>query len=166
MLRPALPLAAGLAALLLASCATVSTREVNFDRHPIGLRVLNTVVDEYEGTTEYTLMFRNNGREIVSFDYTVSDRPAVPHVDQHGPNSGIIENLYPGEEREVKNPVKDMSVHVTLGTVTYGKKAKDELAAIYDAQAFEARKQAAAGFSPTLFPGEAADPYAPDIPAD
>ncbi len=120
-----------LAGCCLNACSTVSTSEVNFERHPIGLRVLNKVIDEYEGTTEYSLLFRNNGRDIVSFDYTVSDRPAVPHVDKNGPNSGLVENLYPGAEIEVPNPVGRMAVHVTLGTVTYGKKQKDELIAIY-----------------------------------
>lgn len=102
--------------------------------------MLNKVVDEYEGTVEYTLLFRNNGRDIASFDYTVSDRPAVPHVDKEGPNSGLIENLYPGAEIEVPNPVGRMAVHVTLGTVTYGKRGKEELTSIYAPERMAALK--------------------------
>lgn len=148
-----------LAAAVLAACSTVSTPEVTFARHPIGLRVLNKVVDEYEGTTEYTLLFRNNGREIISFDYTVSDRPATPHVDKDGPNSGYIENLYPGAEIELPNPVGRMAVHVTLGTVTYGKRGKEELMTIYAPdKAAELKRRAADGPGGDLFGGDFEDP--------
>ena len=142
----------------LCSCKTISTREVAFERHPIGLRVLNRVIDEYEGTTEYSLLFRNNGREIISFDYTVADRLGVPHVDKDGPNSGLIENLYPGAEIEVPNPIAKMTVHVTLGTVTYGKKGKDELTATYQTDSYLKRQEVPDGGEPGLS-SDLLDPY-------
>ena len=150
-LAPLAALVAPALGFLLPACSTISTSEVEFARHPIGLRVLNKVVDEYEGTVEYTLLFRNNGRDIASFDYTVSDRPAVPHVDKEGPNSGLIENLYPGAEIEVPNPVGRMAVHVTLGTVTYGKRGKEELTSIYAPERMAALKTGGAreGRAPT-----------------
>ncbi len=113
-----------------AGCTTISTKRVVFDRHPIGVQVINTVVDEEE--IVYTVKLRNVGRDIMSFDYTISDEPGIPHVDQFGPNSGLIRNLYPGEEREIENPFNRMAVHVTLGNVTYGKKLDEELEAIYN----------------------------------
>lgn len=123
-------LALGLS-LLLVGCTTISTKRVTFDRHPISVQVVNTVVDEEN--IVYTVKLRNVGREVMSFDYTISDEPGVPHVDQEGPNSGLLKNLYPGEEREVENPFNRMAVHVTLGEVTYGKKTDSELEAIYNA---------------------------------
>lgn len=107
----------------------MQTRRVQFERHPIALRVVSTVIDEER--LEYSLKFRNVGREVLSLEYTVADEPGVPHVDKFGPNSGLIENLYPGAEVEVPNPMKSMAVYVTLGTVTYGKKSKEEVERIY-----------------------------------
>ena len=113
------------------ACQTYSTKRVVFKNHPIAVYVVNKVVDEE--TIEYGAKFRNVGREILSFDYTLADEPGVAHVDGEGPNSGLVENLYPGAEVEVKNPLNRLAIHATLGVVTYGKKTKDELNAIYHA---------------------------------
>lgn len=110
-------------------CRTLYTRRVVFDNHPIALQVLSKMVDEE--TLEYSIKFRNIGREVMSFDYTVADEPGVPHVDQAGPNSGLVSNLYPGAEVEMPNPTNSMAVWVTIGAVTYGKKTVSELDAIY-----------------------------------
>ena len=112
----------------------MQTRRVVFERHPIALRVVSTVIDEER--IEYSLKFRNVGREVLSLEYTVADEPGVPHVDKFGPNSGLIENLYPGAEVEVPNPMKSRAVYVTLGTVTYGKKSKEEVERIYEPSNF------------------------------
>lgn len=125
---------AGLVALTLASCETYRTRKVTFQNHPIALYVVSEVVDEE--SLDYSVKFRNIGREILSFDYTIADEGGVPHVDSEGPNSGVVENLYPGAEVKVDNPTKSMKVWVTLGKVTYGKRPKDELKSIYQPDAF------------------------------
>ena len=119
---------------LISSCTTIQTKRIVFENHPIALRVVNTVVDEE--TIEYTIKFRNVGRDIVSFDYTVSDEEGVPHVDKFGPNSGFVDKLYPGAEIEVPNPMKRMAVFVTLGAVTYGKRSSVELDQIYHPDKF------------------------------
>jgi hypothetical protein len=113
----------------LVSCQTYRTRKVVFKNHPIALYVVNEVVDEE--TIEYSAKFRNVGREILSFDYTIADEGGVPHVDAEGPNSGLVENLYPGAEVKVENPTNNMTIFVTLGKVTYGKRPKEELSTIY-----------------------------------
>jgi hypothetical protein len=113
----------------LSSCETYKTKRVVFKNHPIALYVVSKVVDEER--VDYSVKFRNIGKEVLSFDYTLSDEQGVPHVDSEGPNSGLVENLYPGSEAEVPNPTKNMTIHATLGSVTYGKKAKNELSAIY-----------------------------------
>jgi hypothetical protein len=118
------------AASAVPSCATYSTRRVEFTNHPIALYVVNKLSEDEE-TLDYTVKFRNIGREILSFDYTLADEPGVPHVDSLGPRSGLVENLYPGDEVEVPNPTKRMTIWATLGTVTYGKRTRDDLAAIY-----------------------------------
>lgn len=112
------------------SCQTYKTRKVVFKNHPIALYVISEVVDEE--TLEYSVKFRNVGREVVSFDYTIADEEGVPHVDAEGPNSGLVENLYPGAEVKVKNPNETMSVYVTLGKVTYGKRPQEEIKGIYN----------------------------------
>jgi hypothetical protein len=117
------------ASACITSCQSYRTRRVVFKNHPIALYVVNKVVDEEN--LEYSVKFRNIGREILSFDYTLADEDRVPHVDSAGPNSGLVENLYPGAEVEVANPMNTMTVWATLGTVTYGKKTKEELAGIY-----------------------------------
>lgn len=117
------------ASSLLTSCETYRTRRVVFNNHPVAVYVTSKVIDEEN--LEYAVKFRNVGREVLSFDYTISDEAGVPHVDSQGPNSGLIENLYPGAEIEVPNPTERMTIHATLGTVTYGKKSKEELVTIY-----------------------------------
>ncbi len=119
-----------LATTALVGCTTIQTKRIVYERHPIAVRVVSTVIDEE--VIEYSVKFRNVGREILSFDYTVADEPGVPHVDKFGPNSGFVENLYPGAEIEVPNPMNRMAVHVTLGTVTYGKKSSSDLESIYN----------------------------------
>lgn len=114
----------------LVSCETYSTRRVEFKNHPIALYVTSKISEDEE-TLDYTVKFRNVGREILSFDYTLADEPGVPHVDSLGPRSGMVENLYPGDEVEVPNPTKKMTIWATLGAVTYGKRSKDELSSLY-----------------------------------
>jgi hypothetical protein len=111
------------------SCQTYKTRKVLFKNHPVALYVVSELVDEE--TIEYSVKFRNVGREVLSFDYTIADEGGVPHVDAEGPNSGVVENLYPGAEVKVENPTESMTVYVTLGKVTYGKRPQDELKGIY-----------------------------------
>ncbi len=101
-----------------------------FKQHPISVRIHSKVIDE-DSPVEYTIRFRNVGRQVASFDYTVSDQKGVPHVDRDGPDSGFIPNLYPGAEVEVVNPKKIKRVWVTLGTISYGRKSNPELEAIY-----------------------------------
>lgn len=113
----------------LVSCHTVESKRMQFPEQPIAVKVINKVIDE--DTLEYGIKFRNTGNDVVSFDYTISDEPGVPHVDADGPNSGLIENLYPGAEIEVKNTLNRMAVFVTHGRVTHGKKTSSELLAIY-----------------------------------
>jgi hypothetical protein len=117
----------GLAALaagaLLSSCATSPAPIISrYPNPPIRAEVASKYVDD-DSPPEYLLRFRNVGRQIVSFDYTVSDQPNVPHIDRDGPNSGFIGNHYPGAEVEIPNPLKRSRVWVTLGTISYGKKA-------------------------------------------
>lgn len=127
--RLATALAAVPVALTVASCTTVATRRVVYQNHPVSVQVVSEVIDEE--TLEYRVRFRNVGREIMTFDYTVADEPGVPHVDPEGPNSGIVKNLYPGQELEVPNPWNRTTVHVTLGIVTYGKQEPDAIERIY-----------------------------------
>jgi|GEM_PF-1061364 len=112
------------------SCQTYKTRKVLFQNHPIALYVVSELVDEE--TLEYSVKFRNVGREVLSFDYTIADEDGVPHVDAEGPNSGVVNNIYPGAEVKVANPTESMTVYVTLGKVTYGKRPDEELKGIYD----------------------------------
>lgn len=113
----------------LVSCHTVESKRLQFPEQPIAVKVINKVIDE--DTLEYAIKFRNTGNDVISFDYTISDEPGVPHVDADGPNSGLVDNLYPGAELEVKNPLNRMAVFVTHGRVTHGKKTASELQAIY-----------------------------------
>lgn len=117
------------------SCETYRTRKVVFKNHPIALYVVSELVDEE--TIDYSVKFRNVGREVLSFDYTIADEAGVPHVDSEGPNSGMVENLYPGAEVKVENPTESMKVFVTLGKVTYGKRPTSEIKGIYTPSQFE-----------------------------
>jgi len=121
--------------LTLVSCETYRTRKVVFKNHPIALYVVSELVDEE--TIDYSVKFRNVGREVLSFDYTIADEAGVPHVDSEGPNSGVVENLYPGAEVKVENPTESMKVYVTLGKVTYGKRPATEIKGIYSPSQFE-----------------------------
>lgn len=112
-----------------AGCQSLYVKRVKFENHPIAVRILSKVVDEE--TIDYTVVFRNVGREVVSFDYTIADEPGVPHIDSQGPNSGLIENLYPGAEVEVENPTKKMAVWITLGEVVYGKRDKGMIQQVF-----------------------------------
>ena len=118
------------AAVLVTGCASLYQKRVTFRNHPVAVRVVSKYIDE-DTPLEYNVAFRNIGREVMSFDYTISDEPGVPHVDKHGPNSGLIENLYPGAEVELPNPTKRKHIWATLGTVTYGKLSKEDIQRIY-----------------------------------
>ena len=123
-------LTAGLfAAALLTSCKTVSSRPVVIGDSPVAYQLVSEIVDEE--SLEHTVKFRNIGQQVVSFDYTIVDDPNVPHVDCLGPNSGLVENLYPGAEAVVKNPLASKRVTVNLGRFTVGKKTSEELARMY-----------------------------------
>lgn len=120
----------GVSAFALISCKTITSERLAFANAPVSYQLVSEMVDEE--TIEHSIKFRNLGQQVVSFDYTVADEPGVPHVDCLGPNSGLIENLYPGAEAEVKNPTASMKgVFLTLGRVTYGKRTGDELAKQY-----------------------------------
>jgi hypothetical protein len=111
-------------------CKTVATDRVLHPSEPVAYQLVSEMVDEE--TIEHRVKFRNVGQAVISFDYTVSDEPGVPHMDCLGPNSGLVENLYPGAEVEVKNPLNRMKqVFVTLGKVTHGKRTSEELAKLY-----------------------------------
>lgn len=125
----ALVFVSALLSLALAGCQTYTTKRVVFKNHPVALYVVSKVIDEEK--VEYSVKFRNIGNEVMSFDYTISDEAGVPHVDAEGPNSGLVENLYPGAEVEVPNPTNRLTVWATLGTVTYGRQTKQQVNAIY-----------------------------------
>jgi len=118
----------------------ISRYQQVYERHPIAVSLFGKYIDE-DTPIDYVLRFRNAGRQLVSFDYTVADQRGVPHVDRDGPNSGLVSNLYPGATVEVANPLKRKRVWVMLGTVTYGKKTADELEAIYRPGALSAAEQ-------------------------
>lgn len=119
-----------LAAGALASCKTVTSDRYSFDNTPVSYQLVSDMIDEE--TIEHSVKFRNVGQQVVSFDYTIGDEPGIPHVDCLGPNSGLIENLYPGAEAQVKNPIKSMrGVYISLGRVTYGKRSSEQLARQY-----------------------------------
>jgi len=114
----------------LTSCKTITSQRVTFPHAPVAYHTVSEMVDEE--TIEHTVKFRNVGNQILSFDYTIADEPGVPHTDCLGPNSGLVENLYPGAEVSVKNPAKSMTnVQVLLGRVTYGKRTSEQLTKMY-----------------------------------
>lgn len=113
----------------LTGCKTLTSDRVVFPNAPVAYQTVSEMVDEE--TIEHTVKFRNVGQQVMSFDYTIADAPEVPHTDCLGPNSGLVENLYPGAEAVVKNPLKSRSVWVQLGKVTYGKRTGEELAKAY-----------------------------------
>lgn len=115
--------------LALAACHTVESRRIQFPEDPVAVKMVNRVIDEER--LEYGVRFRNTGNQVVTFDYTISDEPGVPHIDADGPNSGLVENLYPGAEVEFKNPFNRMAVFVTLGRVTPGHLDASKIREIY-----------------------------------
>jgi hypothetical protein len=137
----------------LCSCVTRDNQAISrnlrvYPQHPISVRIHGKVIDE-DSPMEYTVRFRNVGRQVASFDYTVADQRGVPHVDRDGPDSGFVANLYPGAEVEVVNPKKVKRVWVTLGTITYGRKTNPELDAVYRSTAALTAQQTA---EPSLIP--------------
>ncbi len=137
MLRATFLLFAAAATLGLTSCKTVTTARSQFPDSPVSWQLVSEMIDEE--TLDYTVRFRNTGTQVISFDYTISDEPGVPHTDAEGPNSGLVENLYPGAEANVKNPMKRMKdIYVVLGRVTYGKKDSSALAKLYKPSAAKA----------------------------
>jgi hypothetical protein len=155
-MRPVISRLLALAAvsIALASCKTVTTSRVTFPNTPVAFQLVSDMVDEE--TIDYTVKFRNVGNQIVSFDYTIADEPDVPHTDAEGPNSGVIENLYPGAEASVKNPTKSQHAYVVLGRVTHGRKSADEITKLYRPNAAKTAAAAsaagAAGALPLLEP--------------
>ncbi len=114
---------------LLSSCTVIESRQVPVANTPVTWRHVTEVVDEE--VINHSIKFRNIGREVVSFDYTIVDTVGIPHVDAAGPNSGLVENLYPGAETMVKNPIKGDAEDVVLGSLTYGKRTSEQLAKVY-----------------------------------
>jgi hypothetical protein len=119
-----------LAVLALANCKTITSGLATFPNAPVSYQAVSDMIDEE--TIEHTVKFRNMGNKIISFDYTIADAPDVPHTDAEGPNSGLVENLYPGVEASVKNPTKSRKkLFIVLGKVTYGKQTSEQLAKQY-----------------------------------
>lgn len=114
---------------LMTSCTVIESRQVPVANTPVTWRHVTEVIDEE--VIQHSIKFRNIGREVVSFDYTIVDAVGVPHVDAGGPNSGLVENLYPGAETMVKNPLKGDTQSVTLGRLTFGKRTSEQLAKTY-----------------------------------
>lgn len=114
---------------------------------PVSYQMVSEVIDEE--TIEHRVRFRNVGQDVVSFDYTLCDTPGVPHIDCLGPNSGLVENLYPGAQVEVKNPVKkNKGTYVILGRVTHGKRNSQELAKMYKPSTLKPETPAAGAGGP------------------
>jgi hypothetical protein len=117
------------ASLLLSACTVIESKQVPVANTPVTWRHVTEVVDEE--VVNHTVKFRNIGSDVVSFDYTIVDTVGVPHVDAAGPNSGLVENLYPGAETQVKNPLKGDAEDVVLGRLTFGKRTTEQLAKTY-----------------------------------
>lgn len=134
---------------LLSACSTgPSTHRRQVTRvNPVAMRVHTKVIDE-DSPLEYSLRFRNRGKQVVSFDYTVADRPGVPHVDREGPNSGMVSNLYPGAEIDLPNPPKKRRVYLSYGKLTFGKRTQTELDAMYRPQTSLVASQETTGILP------------------
>jgi hypothetical protein len=115
--------------LLISSCTMMQSEPYALPGTPITWRAVNEVVDEE--IVQHSVKFRNTGSQIVSFDYTIVDDGSVPHVDAGGPNSGLVENLYPGAEVSVKNTWGHDKVTVHTGSMTYGKRSSEQLAKTY-----------------------------------
>lgn len=129
----------------------MTTSRVTFPDTTVSYQAVSEMVDEE--TIEHTVKFRNVGNQVVSFDYTIADEPGVPHTDAEGPNSGLVENLYPGAEVSVKNPTKSMRhVYVVLGKVSYGKRSSEQLAKQYKPGSVVAQGVTAGSPSATVLP--------------
>jgi hypothetical protein len=113
----------------LSSCSVMESKPVTLTGAPVTWRHVSEIIDEE--IVQHSVKFRNIGQQVVSFDYTLVDDSYVPHMDAAGPNSGLVENLYPGAEVSVKNPLKNDTVAVQLGRVTYGKRTTEQLAKTY-----------------------------------
>lgn len=113
----------------LSSCTVIELGQKPVPNTPVTWRQVSEVVDEE--VVIHSLKFRNVGSEVVSFDYTIVDVVGVPHVDSAGPNSGLVENLYPGAEIQVKNPLKGKAKSVLMGRMTLGKRSSEQLAKTY-----------------------------------
>ncbi len=138
------------ASLLLISCKTVTTERVVFPHAPVAYQFVSEIIDEE--TLDHTVKFRNVGTSIISFDYTISDEPGVPHTDAEGPNSGVVENLYPGAEASVKNTMKSQHAFIVLGKVTHGRKSADELTRLYRPNAARTAAASASTFGAAALP--------------
>ncbi len=137
----------GLSAWALVSCKTVTSERYAFSNEPVSYQLVSEMIDEE--TIEHSVKFRNLGQQVVSFDYTIADEPGIPHVDCLGPNSGLVENLYPGAEAQVKNPVKSMrGVYVSLGRVAVGKRTSEQLAKQYKPSTLLPASSSGGGSSP------------------
>ncbi|TDU80830.1 hypothetical protein EI77_00128 [Prosthecobacter fusiformis] len=133
-----------LALTVLSSCKTITTDPVLIGQSPITYQLVSDMVDEE--TIEYSVKFRNIGQQVVSFDYTIVDDLTVPHLDCLGPNSGLVENLYPGAEALVKNPMKSQrDAYVALGRLTYGKRTSEQLAMTYKPSTIQPAASASGG---------------------
>lgn len=117
------------ALFIFTGCATVQHKMISFDPHPVCARVKSECIDE--DTLRYSVVFRNTGCEVISFDYTIGDKPCVVHIDSEGPNSGLVENLYPGAELEVESPFKCISVFIKIGKCICGKRTSEEIREIF-----------------------------------
>lgn len=115
--------------LILTSCSVMQSDQFALPGTSITWRAVNEVVDEE--IVQHSVKFRNTGSQIVSFDYTIVDDSNVPHVDAGGPNSGLVENLYPGAEVSVKNTWAHDDVAIHAGRITYGKRDSAQLAKTY-----------------------------------
>ena len=153
-MRPAIHCLIIAAAFTLVSCKTISTERATFPNTPVAYQLVSEMVDEE--TIDYTVKFRNVGTGIVSFDYTIADEAGVPHTDAEGPNSGVIENLYPGAEASVKNPTKSKHAYIVLGKVSQGRKSAEEITRMYRPNAAKlaaaSSSASAAGVLPLLEP--------------
>jgi len=118
-----------LLATAISSCTVMESHQYTLTDAPVTWRGVSEVIDEE--IVQHSVKFRNIGSQVVSFDYTIVDDGSVPHVDAAGPNSGLVENLYPGAEVQVKNTWKHGDVTVQLGRVTYGKRTTEQLAKVY-----------------------------------
>lgn len=142
--------------LMLPACKSVESNRTFYTDTPVAYSFVSEVIDEE--TIEHSVKFRNVGKEIISFDYTITDDPTVPHIDCLGPNSGLVENLYPGAEVMVKNtrqpsqsvgivpgalPTRGSKIQVVLGRVTHGKKTSDELARVYKPETIKEKQESA-----------------------